>query len=240
MLPCEARKALARRLAVVCTEADQETSRMFETAELGHKIDRERYESEEPKVREELLHAQYALKDGAKFPVIILVSGMDGAGKSETVNLLNAWMDPRLIETHAFGERNDEEAGRPRLYRYWKAMPPKGKIGILFGGWYEDPFEERVAGAIKNNAFDNHLEEIVRLEKMLVSEGTLILKFWLHLSKESQKKRLRALEKDPKTRWRVTAADWKRAEQYDRRRLIAEQMLRQTSVAEAPWAVTAS
>jgi len=72
---------------------------------------------------------------------------------------------------------------------------------------------------------------------MLVSEGTLILKFWLHLSKESQKKRLRALEKDPKTRWRVTAADWKRAEQYDRRRLIAEQMLRQTSVAEAPWAL---
>jgi len=72
---------------------------------------------------------------------------------------------------------------------------------------------------------------------MLVSEGTLLLKVWLHLSKESQKKRLRTLEADPRSRWRVTAADWRRYDEYDRRRRIAEQMLRQTSVAAAPWSL---
>lgn len=210
---------------------------MFETAELGHKIERDEYEREEPKVRAELLRAQYMLKDGAKFAVVVIVSGMEGAGKGETVNVINAWMDPRLIETHAFGKPSDEEADRPRLYRYWSALPPKGKIGVLFGGWYEEPFEGRVSGAIKKAAFDRYVEEIVRLEKMLVSEGVIILKFWLHLSKASQAKRLRAVESDPSTRWRVTAEDWKRHDEYARRRLVAEQMLRQTSVGDAPWSM---
>jgi polyphosphate:AMP phosphotransferase len=210
---------------------------LFETAELGHSIDREQYEREEPGLREELLRVQGGLKESARFPVVIIVSGMDGAGRGETVNLLNAWMDPRLIETHAFGEPTEEEAERPRLYRYWRAMPPRGKIGIMFGGWYEDPYENRVAGKIKTEKFDNYLEEIVRLENMLVSEGTLLLKFWLHLSKASQKKRLQTLQRDSSTKWRVTDADWKRYDEYGRRRKIAEQMLRQTSVAEAPWSL---
>ena len=210
---------------------------MFETAELGHKIDRAEYEREEPKFREQLLKAQYALHDSAKFSVVVLVSGMAGAGKSETVNLLNAWMDPRLIENHAFGKSTDEEEARPRLYRYWKAMPPKGKIGIMFGGWYQDPYEDRVAGTIKDGRFDDYLEEIVRLEKMLVSEGVVVLKFWLHLTKADPKKRLHSLEDDPKTRWRISTDDWKNYEQYDRRREIAEQMLRKTSVGESPWSL---
>lgn len=210
---------------------------MFETAELGHAIEREEYERQERELREELLRAQYATKETSRFPVLIIVSGMQGAGKGETVNLLNAWMDPRLIETNAFDAPSREDAERPRLYRYWQAMPPKGKIGIMFGGWYEDPFEDRVAGAIKDEAFDDYIEEIVRLERMLVNEGTLLLKFWFHLSKTSQKKRLRTLEEDPNTRWQVTDADWKRFDEYDRRRRIAEQMLRQTSVGEAPWSL---
>jgi polyphosphate kinase 2 (PPK2 family) len=119
---------------------------MFETAELGHKIAKEDYEREKPILREALLRAQYELRDKARFPVVVIVSGVIAAGKGETVNLLNAWMDPRLIQTHAFGDPSDEERERPRLFRYWNALPPKGRIGILFGGWYSDPIEHRVAG----------------------------------------------------------------------------------------------
>jgi polyphosphate:AMP phosphotransferase len=210
---------------------------MFETAELGHKIEKEEYEREQSRLREALLEAQYQLKERAQYSVLIIISGVEGAGKSETVNLLNTWMDPRLIETHAFGKPSDEEAQRPRLFRYWNAMPPKGKLGILFGAWYSDPLFGRVSGTTKKGAFDNYLEEIVRLEKMLVSEGTILLKFWLHLSKDKQRKRLQELEKDPKTRWRVTDANWKRFGQYAKLRTVAEQMLRETSVAEAPWSM---
>ena len=112
---------------------------MFESAELGHKIDKATYDAEIPKLREDLLNAQFDLAQKAGFPVIILVGGVDGAGKGETVNLLNAWMDPRHIQAHAMGEQSDEERERPPMWRFWRALPPKGKIGVFFGSWYTAP-----------------------------------------------------------------------------------------------------
>ena len=76
--------------------------------------------------------------------MVILISGVRGAGKGETVNLLNAWMDPRHIHTHAFDNPTDEERDRPPMWRYWRALPPKGKIGMLFGSWYTAPIIDRV------------------------------------------------------------------------------------------------
>ncbi len=81
------------------------------------------------------------------------------------------------------------------------------------------------------------MEEIVRFERMLVDEGALILKFWFHLSKKSQRRRLQALEADPKTRWRVTDTDWQRFKIYDRFRKVSEHALRETSTGYARWIV---
>ena len=209
---------------------------MFESAELGHKIDKETYDREVPKLREALLNTQYDLWERKRFPVIIVVGGVDGAGKSETVNLLNEWMDPRHIITHAFPEPSDEERERPYMWRFWRALPPRGKIGILFGAWHTAPIVERVLGQSKAAKLDQSIEEIIRFEKMLTDEGALILKFWFHLSKQQQK-RLRALEKDPKLRWRVTETDWERFKRYDRFRKVSEYFIRQTSAPEAPWIV---
>lgn len=210
---------------------------MFEAAELGHRVSDTAYKREEPALREALLKAQYQLLDNAGFPVIVLIGGVDGAGKGETVNMLNAWMDPRHIYTRAFGEMTDEERARPRMWRYWKALPPKGKLGILFGGWHTDPIVDRVAGRISKDRFELATKEIVRFERMLVDEGALLLKFWFHLSKSAQKKRLKALEDDPRTRWRVTETDWKRFKQYDKYCAVSEVALRETSTAAAPWTV---
>ena len=210
---------------------------MFESAELGHKIDKETYDREVPKLREDLINAQYDLSQQRRFPVIIVVDGVDGAGKSETVNLLNEWMDPRHIQTHAFPDPSDEERERPYMWRFWRALPPRGKIGILFGAWHSAPIVERVAGRSKSAKFDQSIEEIIRFEKMLTDEGALILKFWFHLSKEQQKKRLKALEKDPKTRWRITETEWENFKSYNRFRKVSEYFIRQTSSTEAPWIV---
>ena len=210
---------------------------MFESAELGQKIDKETYDRKVPKLREDLLNAQYDLSVQKRFPIIIVVGGVDGVGKSETVNLLNEWMDPRHIQTHAFPEPSDEERERPYMWRFWRALPPRGKIGILFGAWHTAPIIERVLGRSKSAKLDQSIEEIKRFEKMLTDEGALILKFWFHLSKEQQKKRLKALEKDPKTRWRVTETDWERFKNYDRFRKVSEYFIRQTSTPEAPWIV---
>ena len=107
---------------------------MFETAELGRKISKEDYKAQEPELRMQLLDIQEELKE-ASFPVIILISGVDGAGKGETVNLLHEWMDGRYLEARAFGTPSDEERERPYAWRFWRVLPPKGRIGIFFGSW---------------------------------------------------------------------------------------------------------
>jgi polyphosphate:AMP phosphotransferase len=210
---------------------------MFESAELGHKISKKTWKKEIPLLREGLLDAQLDLLQAKKFPVVILVAGVDCAGKGETVNILNEWMDPRHIETHALRDLTDEELERPRMYRYWRVLPPRGKIGIFIGTWYSAPLVENVYGDIKNAELDQRLERIIRFEKMLCDEGALVLKFWLHLSEDEQKKRLKSLEKDPKTRWRVTERDWQNFKVYDKFRKVSERMLRVTSTAESPWTI---
>ncbi|MBI2289497.1 MAG: polyphosphate:AMP phosphotransferase, partial [Betaproteobacteria bacterium] len=123
------------------------------------------------------------------------------------------------------------------MWRYWRALPPKGRIGVLFGAWHTDPIVNRVAGRSDDAQLELAMEEIVRFERMLVDEGALILKFWFHLSRKAQKKRLQALESDPKTRWRVTDTDWERFKLYDRFRKVSENALRETGTGYAPWIV---
>lgn len=210
---------------------------MFESAELGHQIAKEVYQREVPLLREALLDAQFDLAKTNKFPVIILIAGVDGAGKGETGNLLNEWMDPRHISTHAFGAATAEEAQRPPMWRFWRTLPPKGRIGILFGSWYTAPIVNRCYGKIKKNALDNALEEIVRFEKMLTDEGALVIKFWFHLSKDRQKARIKSLQKNPRTRWRVTERDFQHLKLYEKFRNISSHVLSETSTAAAPWIV---
>jgi len=210
---------------------------MFESAELGHKIDKATYDKEVPKLREALLNAQFDLAQKHEFPVIILVGGVDGAGKGEMINLFNEWMDPRHIQAHAMGEASDEKQPLPPMWRFWRALPPKGKIGIFSGSWYTDPIVQRVLGKAKASSLDKSIEEINRFEMMLSNEGALIIKFWFHLSKDDQRIRLKNLEKNPQTRWRVTRFDWEHFALYDKYRKISERTLRGTSTADAPWIV---
>jgi AMP-polyphosphate phosphotransferase len=210
---------------------------MFESAELGHKVDKTTYERAVPALRAALLNAQYDLAEAVRFSALIVIGGVDGAGRGETVNLLNEWMDPRHIHTHAFPEPSGEEREHPRMWRFWRALPPKGKLGILFGAWHTEPIIKRVMREIKLAEVNAEIDEIVRFERMLTNEGMLLIKLWFHLSKERQQKRLKALEKDPQTRWRVTDTDWARFKLYDRFRAVSEYYLRHTSTGEAPWAV---
>lgn len=208
---------------------------MFESAELDHDISKAAFRRQEARLRAALLNAQYDLKENGRFAVLILIAGVEGAGKGETVNRLNEWMDPRHIEVRAFTAPSDEEAERPHMWRFWRALPPKGKIGIFFGGWHTQPIVERVLGRISAAQFERRVSEIQRLEEMLCDEGVLLLKFWFHLSKKQQKKRLKALAKDPQTSWRVTELDWQLLELYDDFAAVCEPFLRTTSTGEAPW-----
>lgn len=210
---------------------------MFESAEIGHKIGKAAYREAVPLLRAALLGAQVDLHENKQIPVVVLISGQDGAGKGETINVLYEWMDPRFLSTLAFSEPSDEERERPPMWRYWRSLPPKGRVGIFAGSWYSDPIRERIQDDISLKELDARADQINRFEAMLVSEGALVLKFWFHLTKEGQRQRLKALESDPKTAWRVTKWNWDRLKTYDQLQEVAGHFLRMTNTPWAPWVV---
>jgi polyphosphate:AMP phosphotransferase len=210
---------------------------MFDSANLEHKVSKSAYAREEPKLRRSLLDAQYELIKDGRFPVLVLIAGVEGAGKSETANLLNEWMDARHLHTHAFPAPSDEESERPPMWRYWRALPPRGRVGIFFGAWHTHPILDRVLGVSGPAEFGRSVDRILRHERMLCDEGVLLLKYWFHLSEKQQKRRLHELESDPDTRWRVTPLDWKYFKLYGKFMQVCEPFLHRTSTGEAPWII---
>ena len=197
---------------------------MFESADLDHRMSKAVYGREEPKLRERLVNAQYDLKQQGRFAALILIAGVQGSGRGETVNLLNEWMDPRHLATHAFAEPSDEEVERPEQWRYWMVLPPKGRIGIFFGAWHDGPILRRVRGETSDDEFAHETAEVGRLEQMLCDEGLLLLKYWFHVSKKQQKERLKEIGE-------------KLEAPYKRFINVSESFLRRTSSAQAPWIV---
>lgn len=210
---------------------------MFESAEIGHRIEPEVYRTEVPKLREALLDAQFELDRTKDFSVVILIAGEEASGKGFLVNTLLEWLDPRLVETFAMDVPTDEERERPRMWRFWRALPPRGRIGIFFGSWYTAPILKTLSGDFDRADLDQGLSEARRFETMLANEDTLVLKFYLHITKKEQKRRLKRLEKDPLMSWRLKPTDWERHKQYDEHLAIVRHMIRVTDEAHAPWFV---
>ena len=210
---------------------------MLESAEVGHRITKQVYEREEPKLREALLNAQWNLSQSGKGPVLLIISGVEAGGRGETANKLTEWMDPRHIRVVAFGPRTGDELVRPLAWRYWRALPPKGRVGIFMNAWYNEALVAHLSGRSSAERLELQLESIRHHERMLVEEGLVLLKFWIHLSKKDQERRLEGLAKDPRTRWRVTRRDWEAWRLYSKSHALWERVLRESSSGEAPWCV---
>lgn len=207
---------------------------MFEPAELNRSISKSEYDEALPDLRARLIQAQLDLmKTGSR--VLVIISGVDGAGKAKVINRLNEWLDPRGVNTHAFDTPSDEERERPFFWRFWRAMPVRGRIGIFYGSWYTDPLIRAVHAKFKQAELDSAMRRIGSMEQMLAEDGTFILKLWLHLSKDAQYRRLKDLESDPHQHWRVLPADWKQHRLYDKFIRIAGRMVRLTDKPHAPW-----
>jgi polyphosphate:AMP phosphotransferase len=209
---------------------------MFETAELGQKVGAREHAERAQELRAALLEAQVRIRE-VGFPVILLFAGVDGAGKGETTNVLNGWMDPRWILTRAYGDPSQEERERPEFWRYWRDLPGSGELGIFLSAWYSQPLLDRVYGRILDHELDERLQRILSFERTLANGGAVILKCWMHLGRKPQQKRLQSLEKDPLKSWRVTKRDWKHWKRYDDFVSAAEQIISRTSTGSAPWAI---
>jgi polyphosphate:AMP phosphotransferase len=212
---------------------------MLETAEVGNKLDKDTYKKEAPGVRTALLAVQERIATTDIAPIIV-IAGAEGAGKSETVSLLLEWMDARGIETHVMWAPTDEERERPEFWRFWRALPPRGKIGIFFGSWYTRPVVQHALGDIDAVEFERAMRRIREFERMLTAEHFPVLKYHLHISKKVEKKRLKEFWNDPAKRWRVHENARKYFKRYDDFRRVTEEMLRLSNSGFAPWTVVES
>jgi len=194
------------------------------------------FRAREPELRHALLEAQFNLSR-AERPLLIVFGGVDGAGKGESANILNAWMDPRGIRTHAYGRPTEVEGEMPRQWRYWRDLPPGGEVAVFLSAWYHGPFMDRVEGRTSPAEFERELDHIRMMERMWAEDGAVILKFWMHLGHEQQKERFETLEADPRREWRVTEQDWDNWRRYDHFVEAAEGLISRTSTGHAPWTI---
>lgn len=207
---------------------------MLETVESGRALSKTQFKAREARLRVELLAAQRDLAADDK-RLIVVLGGVEASGRSEFANLFLSWVDARGVQTHALGDLTAEERQRPYFWRFWSRLPPTGHAGVFLRSWYNDAIDERVFRRSSGAELSERLERVVEFERMLVEEGTILVKLWFHIAKKEQARRLKALEKDKQTRWRVTDEDWKRHAKYGRYRKVCEETLSKTSTGEAPW-----
>ena len=212
---------------------------MFESAEQIHKIDKATFKTEEAKLREALLDVQFDLAEAKSFAVLILLTGLDGAGKSEALARLTEWFDPRLVHTEVFDRPSEDEAARPPLWRFWINLPAKGRIGIFLGSWYADAFVGRVLGGGEDAQLERDMSRFDRFETMLAAENVLIIKLWLHLSRRDQKKRLDEIATMPGGGRHIV--EYRRIRRHYKLAVaMIQKGLRLTSTGVAPWVVVPS
>ena len=217
---------------------------MFETAELGHALKKSEYQELVPTLRTELVQLQNQLTQ-AEFPVLVVIEGDDRVGVHEAVNLVSEWMDPRFLGVDVYPTRPDEkadpEAAFPWFWRYWLRLPGRGHIGIFVNAWTLRTLLEYWRSDDRDEL---HLEQNIRhiraFEKMLIDDGALLIKIWLHTPKAERKKRIKAADDDPIASWRVSSEDRTVYETYDKVEPLIERVLQRTSTGEAPWQVVES
>jgi polyphosphate:AMP phosphotransferase len=205
----------------------------------GRRLTKLEYEHELPKLQDRLLDAQFELRKSDARAVAVIVTGIPGAGRSEVVNDLVEWLDPKFVAVYGFREPNAAERARPPLWRYWRVMPRKGRMAILHAGWYYDFLHDSLTrpGRAKPGDVKREVERIRRLERMLTGDGIAVVKLHLHVGPELQERRLRKLSRDKITRWRVSDEDRWLAKRYSRVERVLERCLEVTDQPCAPWHV---
>jgi polyphosphate:AMP phosphotransferase len=186
-------------------------------------------------LRVDLVNAQYRLRE-ADFSVVVLLAGRDRPGCEQVVDRLQEWMDARYLDTWFAGQPSEEERARPPLWRYWRAMPPAGRVGLFAGAWIIQIIAEIVRAGMPDEEYRHRIGHFNALDGMLAAAGTPVLKIWLDLPKKVMKQRLKAAATDPDTAMYMEALDSEIYAYYDASGPVVQQLLSDTSVA-VPWTV---
>lgn len=209
---------------------------MLEKIDLSKCVDKEIYKRVMREESEKLGLLQRECK-AAGIPVMIVMEGLGAAGKGIQINRLIQSLDPRGFSVYASGRSSEEERLRPFLWSFWTKTPERGRIAIFDRSWYRSVLTERFDGITQKEKVSGAYKDILSFEKQLSDDGTVIIKLFLYISKDDQKRRFKKLEASQETRWRVTEADWKRNKDYETYLQMNEEMLEKTDREYAPWTI---
>jgi polyphosphate:AMP phosphotransferase len=200
----------------------------------SQRLTKKAYQARLRRLRENLLQMQVLLKE-TPFKVLVLLAGPEGAGRGDLLHSLTGWLDPRGVETFSYHAPTEEERERPLQWRFWRSLPALGRIGLYAGSWYTETLREVARGRRERTELKREAERIREFEQCLADGGTLVVKVWLDLSKAAQGRRLRALESEPDTAWRVTDEEWHHHRMYDRLKKTARFIRQETDRPGARW-----
>jgi polyphosphate kinase 2 (PPK2 family) len=168
-------------------------------------------------------------------PVLAIFEGWDAAGKGGAIRRLTTTLDPRSYMVHPFSAPTDEENSRHYLWRFWRRLPPAGKIGIFDRSWYGRVLVERVEGFANEVEWRRAYQEINEFEAQLTSAGYVLVKFWLHISPEEQLQRFEKRQSNPFKQHKLTEEDWRNRDRWDLYYVAVNQMVQRTHTPNAPW-----
>ena len=186
--------------------------------------------------REALAALQQPIKE-AKLPIIVLVEGWGAAGKGSVIHSLIRELDPRFFKVRSVGMPTEEERRWPFLKRHFETIPEEGKILFLDSGWMDEPVRERMRRDLSDQEYARRLESIRVFERQLAAGGYLLVKLFLHISEDTQSRRLEKLLEDKDTAWRVGENDRKQNKNYDAALEAFDEYLTATDFPFAPWKV---
>lgn len=209
---------------------------LFTTMTPGDDIDKDEYRRREGQLHLRLLDIQKQLA-ASKKAALILMNGVEGSGKGETAKKMLEWFDARGVETTAFWTPDATEAEHPPLWRFWNKLPLAGRIGVFFGSWYTHPVIARVFRTMDRGEFENNLDDIRKFERMLVAEGVILIKLWMHLAPADQKRFLEKARSKAATKWRISRIAKKFFQKRKRFQKIDALTLAATHSSAAPWTV---
>jgi PPK2 family polyphosphate:nucleotide phosphotransferase len=200
---------------------------------FGKKRDDEAHQKTLDRLRE-LQHLLYADK---RYSLLIVLQGLDAAGKDGTIRHVMSGVNPQGCDVTSFKAPSAEELARDYLWRIHKAVPARGNIGIFNRSHYEDVLIVRVHELVPQAVWRRRYRQINDFEKALTENGVTILKFFLHISREEQKKRFQARIQDSSRNWKLSLPDFEERQRWDNYTEAYQEALRRCSTREAPWYV---
>jgi polyphosphate kinase 2 (PPK2 family) len=209
---------------------------MLEKVDLTKKLKKKQYKKRMPRLQDRLYDLQKACWD-ANIPTVIVFEGWDAAGKGTSIKKLTQRLEPRGFKLYPIQAPRTHEMHMPWLWRFWQKLPNYGQMAVFDRSWYGRVLVERVEGLTPDHQWRKAYRDIVNFERTIADDGYVIIKFWLHISKEEQNKRFKKLEKDPLTAWHVQAEDWEHHRKYDEYLLAVEEMLERTETEWGPWTI---